>query len=561
MNIQCRLCAGEFEFSHLDRTLLNRLSPILPDGEVLSLSPPTLCPDCRKQRRLAFRNERVLYRRTSDFSGDNIISVFSPDKPAPVFSYEQWWGDNFDPYNYGRDFDFSRPFFPQFSELLQVVPQMAVVGAQNESCAYCHLTANNRRCYMIVESSDNEDCYHGYWLQKCVQCCDCSFCHECHYSYELQNCYNCYNLKWSSDCLGCHDSYFLDNCQGCNNCIGCVNLQHKEFHLFNEPCSRETFQIFINENLKTRAGLCGVEERVAQLRLKHPRKYMHSVNSENCTGDYINNSSNCYNTFHAHDAEQCRYAEHVWRNSRFNMDVSTAGRDAELIYESINVGISSFNVLFSVQAWSSSDVMYSFGCFSSRFNFGCVGLKHGAYSVLNKRYSENDYSALVKKIVNHMRETKEWGEFFSPEVSQFGYNETVAMESFPLGKAEALILGFQWSDYESPAPKAIKGLSQNNIPESPEGFAGDLEDYAIICESSHRPYKIIPQELEFYRKYGIPIPARHPDVRHSKRLAKRNPQKMWIRDCANCGLALQSTFSPKCEELILCGACYLIAVY
>jgi len=34
--------------------------------------------------------------------------------------------------------------------------------------------------------------------------------------------------------------------------------------------------------------------------------------------------------------------------------------------------------------------------------FGCVGLKHAEYSILNKRYSKDEYFSLKKKIIEHM---------------------------------------------------------------------------------------------------------------------------------------------------------------
>ncbi|HRI36281.1 MAG TPA: hypothetical protein PK765_04380 [bacterium] len=61
-----------------------------------------------------------------------------------------------------------------------------------------------------------------------------------------------------------------------------------------------------------------------------------------------------------------------------------------------------------------------------------------SYCILNKQYTEEEYNTLVPKIIAHMRETGEWGEFFSPNLSPFGYNETVAMEYFPLTKEQAL---------------------------------------------------------------------------------------------------------------------------
>jgi len=50
-----------------------------------NIPSPTLCPECRSQRRLAWRNRRNMYRRTCDASGKNIISMFSPDKPYKVY--------------------------------------------------------------------------------------------------------------------------------------------------------------------------------------------------------------------------------------------------------------------------------------------------------------------------------------------------------------------------------------------------------------------------------------------------------------------------------------------
>lgn len=48
----------------------------------------------------------------------------------------------------------------------------------------------------------------------------------------------------------------------------------------------------------------------------------------------------------------------------------------------------------------------------SSYCFGCVGLHHARFTILNKRYSETEYVALVAKIIGHMNETGEWGEYF-----------------------------------------------------------------------------------------------------------------------------------------------------
>ena len=273
----------------------------------------------------------------SPCGSQEIISVYSPDKPYKIYETEEWWSDAYNPLDYGRDMDFNKSFFAQFSELLKAVPHMNLVGNNNENCGYCHLVANCKHCYMLVESSNNEDCYYGHWLQKCLGCFDTSYSHECHYTYETDNCYSCYNVKWSSDCSNCSDGYFLKNCIGVKNSFCCVNLRQKEYCIFNEQKTKDEYELFIKKiNFESYKEIKRLQNEFQKFILKFPHKYAHITNSENCTGDYIVNSRNCEECYHAHDAEFCKYGEHVWRNSRYNMDVSTVGRDAELIYVRID---------------------------------------------------------------------------------------------------------------------------------------------------------------------------------------------------------------------------------
>jgi hypothetical protein len=57
---------------------------------------------------------------------------------------------------------------------------------------------------------------------------------------------------------------------------------------------------------------------------------------------------------------------------------------------------------------------------------------------MNKPYSAQEYETLCWKIIDHMRSTGEWWEFFPHELSPFGYNETVAQEYFPMTREEVL---------------------------------------------------------------------------------------------------------------------------
>ncbi len=104
---QCKKCDVSFEITDKDLEFYDKISPIF-NGEKYSIPTPKLCPDCRQQRRLSFRNERKLYKRKCDATGKNIVSIYSPGKPYKVYNSDFWWSDSWDAMDYGKDFDFNK---------------------------------------------------------------------------------------------------------------------------------------------------------------------------------------------------------------------------------------------------------------------------------------------------------------------------------------------------------------------------------------------------------------------------------------------------------------------
>ena len=91
--------------------------------EKMKVPPPGFCHVCRLQRKLTWRNERSLYKRNCGLCNKVVISVFSSDKPFPVYCYSCYRGTGWDPLSCGKEVDFSRPFLDQFFELQQKVPR------------------------------------------------------------------------------------------------------------------------------------------------------------------------------------------------------------------------------------------------------------------------------------------------------------------------------------------------------------------------------------------------------------------------------------------------------
>jgi len=76
---------------------------------------------------------------------------------------------------------------------------------------------------------------------------------------------------------------------------------------------------------------------------------------------------------------------------------------------------------------------------------------------------------------------------------------------------------FNSSD-EQPFPKVEKIIPANALPDNIKDIPDDILNRAIKCEVSEKLFKIISQELEFYRKYNLPIPRKHPDIRYLDRM-------------------------------------------
>jgi len=306
-----------------------------------------------------------------------------------------------------------------------------------------------------------------------------------------------------------------------------------------------------------------------QLEKNLPRKYANLLQTENCIGDYMVNAKNCIFTSHAHDAEDCKYAEDVWRSAKNMMDISTSGRNASWMYEILNSGIDVSNELFCVQAWTSQNLLYCTSCFNSQNCFGSTGLKKSHHCILNKSYSTAEYETLCGKIVDHMRSTGEWGEFFPHELSPFGYNETVANEYFPMTEDEVRAKGWNWHTEDT---KPFEGIVYIPLPireydERVVGFETAQKNIdvvlagTIVCEFTKKPFKIIKQELLFYIENSIPIPTKHPDQRHKERMDLRNPRTLYERACSECGKDIMTTYAPERPEKVVCEDCYRKIVY
>src|SRR3989338_7929499 len=207
--------------------------------EKIDVPLPTFCPKCRLQRRLAFFNLITLYKRKCDLCKQEVISMYSLDKPYKVYCPTCWWSDEWDAFDYGRDYDFSKPFFKQFNELWHEVPMLGLsLGLEAIENPYNNHAGHLKNCYLLFHAERNEDCAYGVDVFNNKSVFDCSSVMASELSYD------CFHLFKSSRCICCSGNVkeslncvFLRDCNNCQNCFASVNLRSKKYHIFNKEYS------------------------------------------------------------------------------------------------------------------------------------------------------------------------------------------------------------------------------------------------------------------------------------------------------------------------------------
>ncbi|MCR4328237.1 MAG: hypothetical protein NUV53_01835 [Patescibacteria group bacterium] len=542
---QCQNCKQSFQIDAQDFAFY----------EKISVPPPTWCPQCRLKRRMIFRNFKTLYKRPSDKSGVSLISMYSPKSPHKVYSYEEWWADNWDPKAWGKPFDFSRPFFEQFHELLLAVPRFNLANLNSQSCEYSNFTLNSKNCYLVFGCVDDEDCAYGHIVWESKDSLDNLYLYKSELCYESVDCVGSYGLKYCTECESCNDCIGCYDCRSCTNCIGCVGLKQKSYHIFNDPVTKEEYESFVAQHLFTNpVTVPFILEKQKELRKKIPQRYFFGLHNNRVSGNHIYNAKNLHYSFDVKGGEDSKFI-FTGRNAKDSYDVSFSP-DVEQVYESITCSKTK-NVYFSHSCNGSHDIAYCDTCFSSHNIFGCVGLRNAEYCILNVQYTKEEYEALREKIIAHMKNTGEYGEFFPVALSPFGYNEAIVNEYYPIEKETALSQGFRWSDGLS-ITTGQETIAHEALPKNPDEFTDALTAHTLKCFRCMRNYRLIAKEVGFYTRMKLPIPSECFNCRHARRMQMRNIRALWQGTCARCGTGFETSYSPEQQKeyKMYCEACY-----
>ncbi len=565
----------------------------------IDVPPPTFCWKCRAMRRMAFRNFRYLYQRECAATGKKIYSIIPPEAPMPVYDRDYWISDAWNPMDYGCEYDFTKPFFEQFKELFYAVPATTILNQNAVNSEYGQ-GISVKNCYMCFDAGYAEDSAYGVTLQKSKQCFDTINCKLCELCYYVINTTSCYKTFFSRNCTSCEDVWFSQDCVGCSDCFGCAGLRNKKYHIFNKPYSKEEYKRKLEEfQIHSSTGIEKSRALAESVWLSHPVRFRHGIKDTGCTGDYIFNSSQLRNCFFANEAQNCANSQSIIYNPiRDCADITSSGIDVELDYEVVGSGLGINRTCFALDCITALESQYIIYCRNVRNCFGCVALNDKQYCIFNKQYSKEEYESMVPKIIEQMnnmpyKDSKgrlfKYGEFFPPEISPFGFNESQGYEYFQISKEETEEMGFKWRIPEKRSYAVTKEPEKipDTISEVGDGITKDI----IRCEhdkTGKHPFKCAPncstafrithQELRFYRQMNLPLPKLCFNCRHSERISWRNPPQLYKRKCmcavrqsangvyknqakhlhhnGQCPNEFETSYAPNRPEIVYCEQCY-----
>jgi hypothetical protein len=361
----------------------------------------------------------------------------------------------------------------------------------------------------------------------------------------------------------------------------CSGLKNKSHCFYNEQLTEEEYHERVAVlHLDSYSGLCDAKKRFFTFDVNIPKRFSQTSNCEDSVGDYLKYCKNCYYCFDIGSSEDCRYCTDAMSGTMDAMDCTAVTASCSVNYESNSCTESSFLRFCNYVRNSSSHIDYGDLIISSNDLYGCVGLKKSHHCIFNKQYSEGEYQNLRLRIIAHMKETSEFGEFFPAAHSPYGYNETLGNDVERVSAEQAKEMELNWNEKQR-GTFGKETMKIEDIPDSVKHVDDEILNAILPCMTCSKDYKLIRQELEFYRKKGIPIPRECFDCRNYRRMQLFNPRHLWHRQCMctraehghravvvpelqrrrteagnRCSTEFETTYAPDRPEPVYCESCY-----
>ena len=487
-----------------------------------------------------------------------VLTYIHPASGVKVLPDKEWFTRDFSTTN--LEIDLSKPFFETLRSLQLSVPFNATGNFEDPENSITSRSFGDQNS-LFVSACKSKNSYYLCNCDDAEGCMDCDDCMKITDTYHAIFSNRLHNCKYMKDCHDCIDSSFMFDCRNCESCFGASNKRNKKFLFWNEQLSEEEWKKRVSEiDLGDRAVL---DETIA----KYEKMINGAVWPENfnigctdSTGEYLIDCSNTEFSSFGRDAHNCSYGFGLWGAKECAFCCILPGERCYQNGPSANCSDSHY----SVSLTRCDDVEYSMNCYDCSHCFGCVGLRHKKFHILNKEYSEDEYYKKVDEIKCKMLERSEYGRPIPTSFSMSYYPESgpyvymgAEMKDWDMtgipkfeASAEGAFGEVRMRDKEliprEEIPKHVRDLD-------PEKWAG----VAIDDPDTKRPFTYLKPEIAFYKKHNIAPPILHFSTRVRDMIREVNNGVFEKTSCSSCDKELIVATNFMYTRKIYCKECYL----
>jgi len=521
--------------------------------EKIGLNIPDQCFECRVKQHFAFSVFGKFRKGISAFSGESLITVLPEKARYPIYKSHEWWGDGWDPMEYGCDYDPSKPFFDQLKDLQEKIPRAHQTGENSTNCDWCDDVWESKNCYLCRSLLKCENCSYVYRVIGTKDSFDILYSFNLQNSYDCLFCYDSFNLNFSENSRDCIDSYFLFDCRNCQNCAMSWNLRNKQYCIRNKQYTKDAYEEELKKmNLDSYKNLENLKNEFEEiLRKEAVHRENFNLKTTASLGNYLTNCDKCTNTFAWENSQNCRNCIRGL-NSKDCIDL-TVSWNLELSGDNsvVNGGYQINHSYGSIGRYSE----YVDICIEVEYCFGSVGLRKKKYCILNKQYTKEEYEELKEKIVSDMKARGEYGQYFPYNMAVCDFNFSNGIIYFPnITKEEIKKNGGYWSEEDLSSQDGISALE---LPDSILNTKSDISSQALICPESKYRFNISQAEYEFHKNKNFALPRLHFDLRILKKARKTGVLRSYPSKCTYCQKDINAYYPPEWGyQKIACEECY-----
>lgn len=285
-------------------------------------------------------------------------------------------------------------FITQYESLRTTFPKPPTHSLDLEETEFAAYSYRLKHCYFCFDTVDSKDCLYCYDSVRSRDCVDTDYCVECELLYHCVDAYQSYNSIYLDYCARVYNSFYCQDCFDSHDIFGCVHLKQKQYCIYNKQYTKEEYEEKIRELLLIPADVH--IKKIKELERQYPFGSSFVSHSENSDyGNQVHYCSNCYLCFDVARSENCAYMYDTFY-SKDSYDLTYCFK-AELCYQ-----CSDSSKIYNCDFvdWSSNcyDSGYLYDCSDCHNCFGCAGLKHKKFCILNRQYSEEEYRKIVSEI-------------------------------------------------------------------------------------------------------------------------------------------------------------------